>query len=314
MSVYTRVSSPQLEQLLTHYDLGQLHHFTGIQAGIENTNYTVETSTGSYILTIYEGLGAVEIEPVITLMQQLNEHDYPVPVVQADRLGAILNHCKQKPAAFFQRLPGQSVTHPNNHQCRELGIKLAQLHHYCKNIFFQKQNRKNLHGCRTIFQQLHEHLSAQDVELIRHELSFQTHMQSPELPTGVIHADLFRDNVLFCDDQITGVLDFYTACQDTLILDLTIACNDWCIVNACFDYAKMTTLLSGYQTVRTLSELEQKLFPVYLRFAALRFWLSRLYHRIFPVEGEITQQKDPEIFRRILQQHILNPVLERLIS
>ncbi len=177
------------------------------------------------------------------------------------------------------------------------------LHQFGQNTGFDRCNEKGLRGCTGIIHEIRERLPQSALDLIDDEFDFQRCSQSASLPAGMIHADLFRDNVLFCGNRISAVLDFYSACNDTLILDLAIACNDWCETEGRFDHIKMESLLTGYQSCRKLSEAEREGIAVYLRFAALRFWISRLHHQLFPLDAEITQKKDPDVFRRILEQH-----------
>ncbi len=302
MSVYTQVASQDVETLLVHYDIGRLQHLSGIENGIENSNYTLDTSTGRFILTLYESLCTEEAANVIQLMQQLQQHDYPAPIVQQDKQGCFLKTLQQKPAAIFLRHPGSSTISPTPEQCKQLGRKLAQLHCLSPKISFNKPNTQNLAGCLNIFEQIKPLLPAGVSSEIQAEFAYQQQRQDKTLPSGLIHADLFRDNVLFDNGNISAVLDFYTACNDCFILDLAIACNDWCYCEA-WQNENASALLQGYQSVRYLSADEKSLFPVYLRFAALRFWLSRLHHQLFPLAGQLTLHKDPEIFHQLLRVH-----------
>ncbi len=302
MSVYTQITSQDVEALLADYNIGQLQHFSGIENGIENSNYTLDTTSGRFILTLYESLCANEAAKVIQLMQQLQQHDYPAPIVQQDKQGRFVKTIQQKPAALFLRYPGLSTESPTPEQCEQLGSKLARLHCLAPKISFNKQNPKNLAGCQSLFTQIKPYLARHISAEILAEFDYQQQQQDKSLPSGLIHADLFRDNVLFDQGNISAILDFYTACNDCFILDLAIACNDWCYCKA-WQNRNASALLEGYQSVRCLSADEKSRFAVYLRFAALRFWLSRLHHQLFPVAGQITLHKDPEVFHQLLRAH-----------
>ncbi|WP_198244077.1 homoserine kinase [methane-oxidizing endosymbiont of Gigantopelta aegis] len=304
MSVYTEVSLQSLNALLTRYDIGSLISWHGIEAGIENSNYRLLTSRGQYILTLYESLPEPEVLPVLTLLHQLNLHGFPAPECIVDKTGQTLHWLQGKRAAIFQCIPGASVENPTASHCFAIGEYLARLHQLSPQLSFVRHNSRDLSACQSLFQQLAPVLPPNDRALLESELSFQRHRQCSSLPAGVIHADLFRDNVLFVGDVISGLLDFYSACQGVFILDLAISCNDWCVINGIWQPDLCRAILDGYQTIRRLTPDEQALWPLYCRFAALRFCLSRHYHQQFPREGALTQQKDPDVFRRLLAYHI----------
>ena len=306
MSVYTTVSQQQLKDFLALYTLGDLISFKGIKEGIENTNYTITTTRGNFILTLFESLTAKDLPCYLLLLNDLNQNDFPAPKPQICEKGLFLNTLIGKPAALFNCLPGHSVTYPSIDQCEEIGAYLAKLHVCSKQYDFQKQNIKNLAGCQSIFNQISHSLNKDDVDLLTSELSFQAAYSLPLLPQGIIHADLFKDNVLFSNGNISGVLDFYNACNDYFLFDIAITCNDWCLDNDVINQQKIKALLSGYSKIRALNEDERKHFPVFLRRAALRFWLSRLEHLLNPKKGELTLVKDPLVFRHLLEYHRAN--------
>ena len=306
MSVYTTVSQQQLKEFLALYRLGNLISFQGIKDGIENTNYTVNTTQGNFILTIFESLSTQELPCYLLLMDYLAENDFPAPQPHKCENGRYLNFLIAKPAALFNCLSGHSVENPSYSQCEEIGVYLARLHLCSEEYDFRKQNSKNLAGCQAVFDRIRNTLSKGDIKLLNSELNFQATYSLPVLPQGLIHADLFRDNVLFNNGSISGILDFYNACNDCFLFDIAITCNDWCLDNEIINPQKIKALLSGYTKIRALSENEKKHFPVFLRRAALRFWLSRLEHLLNPKEGELTLAKDPLVFRRLLEYHRAN--------
>jgi homoserine kinase type II len=304
MSVYTPISKQDVTAFLQYFETGDLLSFSGIEEGIENSNYRLATTTGQYVLTVYETLDQADIVTVIQLMRQLNGHGYPAPSVIAGHGNQYLYRIKGKPAALFDCLPGTSVTTATQNQCYTVGRQLATLHQLSPQLNYSRHNNRNLEACRLLFQKIQSGFSPLQQQLIQTELAYQSACQQNSLPAGVIHADLFRDNVLFEQGKLTAILDFYTACQDVFILDLAIAANDWCVRQRLWQSDLMQAMIAGYQSVRILTRQEKNLWPVYCRFAALRFWLSRRYHQLHPRDGEITQTKDPDVFRRLLEYHI----------
>ncbi|MBE0471158.1 MAG: homoserine kinase [Methyloprofundus sp.] len=304
MSVYTSLSQAQIELFIGTYGVTSLQQFSGISAGIENTNYLLKTAQGDFVLTVYEHLKAHEVSDYLHLMQQLSKHAdyYPCPLVDSNQ--KLLHVLANKPAALFKCLPGKSVTSATLNQCQSIASALARLHLSSSSIQFSKKNPRSLINLQACAQQIAPHLSAQDLVLLADELAYQFNQETDHLAQGLIHADLFKDNVLFVDDTVTGLLDFYAACCDSFILDVAVALNDWCISEqGVFEPEKQQAFLQAYQTVRVFSQEEARLLPVFLRRASLRFWVSRLEHRFNPRVGEITQDKDPDTFKRLLLRH-----------
>lgn len=303
MSVYTSVTAAQLTPFLKRYVVGELIDYSGIENGIENSNYRLHTTQGHFILTLYEELDERQIQAVFSLLQQLSAQGLAVPSPQQDRQACLLNHLNGKPAAIFKQLPGQSVLNPTSEHCHRIGQQLAGLHLCSGQSDYNHENPKNLAGCRKLFESCKGHLTTSEIKRISAELAYQQSFDDVELPFGVIHADLFRDNVLWHRGKISGILDFYSSCNDYLLFDIAVTINDWCRDEAFISKEKMCSLLDGYQSVKLLTPLEHKLLPVFLRRAALRFWLSRLSHRLEAKSGALTLDKDPAEFRNILEQH-----------
>jgi len=306
MSVYTAVNQQQLKNFLSHYSLGSLVDFSGIHTGIDNSNYAVETSQGKFILTIFETLTIEEIPCYLSLLNHLGEQEFPSPIPQSATNKSFIHTLQNKPAALFNCLPGSSIEAPSINQCTEVGEYLAKLHLLSKNTNFQQVNPKDINGCQSIFERISPYLSQDEITLLGSELNYQLNVSLPNIPQGIIHADLFKDNVLFQQEQMTGMLDFYNACTDYYIFDIAVACNDWCADGAMINQKKLAAFLSGYNKVRTLSTDEIDCLNVFLRRAALRFCLSRLDHQFFPKEGELTLSKDPGVFRHLLEYHIFS--------
>ena len=303
MSVYTPISRQQLHDFLEQYSLGSLIQFSGIQAGIENTNYRVSTSQGKFILTLFESLTAQQLPPYLQLLNHLNQSCFPAPKPQPCGENIFISTLANRPAVIFNCLAGRSVETPSISQCLEIGEYLAKLHLLSSSFDFYRQNPKNVKGCQQLFNKIKPHLSRQDIDVLHSELNFQANYPLPALPQGIIHADLFRDNVLFNQGRISGILDFYNACSDYFLFDIAVTCNDWCAENESINQQKVKALLSGYQSIRMLSEDEKNNSTVFFRLATLRFWLSRLEHQLNPKEGELTLEKDPLVFRRLLEYY-----------
>ena len=303
MSVYTPVSRSQLDQFFSSYALGDVIGFEGIEDGINNTNYFVATTQGDFVLTLFETLTAGELPHFIKLLSHLVEHAIPCPEPQPDLQAKVLRELNNKPAAVFKRLSGAASTSPSIVQCREIGRQLANLHRCTQNYAFPITNDYDLNGCISLANKIDARLSAADRALINDELGFQAANTSDDLPLGVIHADLFRDNVLFVGNRLSGLLDFYSACTGALLFDIAITANDWCCENGAINPDKMAALLSAYQSLRPLTTTEKQHWQTLLRAAALRFWLSRLEHQLYPRPGDLIQQKDPLVFKQLLLQH-----------
>jgi homoserine kinase type II len=304
VSVYTRISYQQLEHLLSKYSLGTLISFSGIQSGIQNTNYAVNTTQGRFILTIFESLTKQEIPPFLDLLCYLCLNNFPAPKPQIDQVGRDIVSINEKPAAIFICLVGRSIDKPSIRQCGEIGEYLAKMHVCSKDSTFQVENTKDLSACQAIFDRIRPALNRRENLLLKSELAFQAEYLLPDLPQGIIHADLFRDNVLFYKGCVSGILDFYNACRGYFIYDIAIACSDWCTEEGVVNQKKINAFRAGYEKVRELTKEEDVHFSVFLRRAVMRFWLSRLEHQVNPKKGELTLAKDPVVFQTLLEHYI----------
>ncbi|MBC8519172.1 MAG: homoserine kinase [Gammaproteobacteria bacterium] len=309
MSVYTTVSQDELVELMGQYSVGELISYEGIQAGIENTNYFVSTTDGEFVLTIFEQLEWEELPYFLDIMAFLAEHKVPSAHPIADKSGEYLRKFLGKPAALVQRLNGRSVDYPNQEQCAALGKALGRMHSMAHNFSGHRENPRGIRWCRETIQIIAEKMGSDDKQLLEEELQFQSVSKRGELPQGIIHADLFRDNALFVGEQLTGIIDFYYACNDALLYDVAITVNDWCTGHdGSINSARYSSFLTHYREQRPVTEEEYQLWPTMLRAAALRFWLSRLQDLHFPRPGEMTHTKDPDAFRQIMVWHRDNPL------
>ncbi len=305
MSVYTSVSPAQLRAWLQRYRVGALQDLQGIAAGIENTNYFVTTADGRFVLTLFEKLEPAELPFYLGLMAHLSGRGIPCPRPVPDAQGRLFSTLCGKPATLVSRLPGKDIERPAPRDCAAVGVMLARMHLAGADYPATMPNPRGPAWWRAAAQELMPMLPAAEADLLAAELDYQAAAAAEGLPGGAIHADLFRDNVLFEGGAIGGVIDFYFACTDRLLYDLAITANDWCIEpDGALDPVRAGALVQAYRSVRAFAGAEIEAWPTLLRAAALRFWLSRLYDWHRPRPGELTFAKDPGHFQRILRQRI----------
>ena len=304
MSVFTPVSESQLAGWLKAYSVGEPVALEPIASGIENTNYFVTTRQGRYVLTLFERLPSSELPFYLDLMAHLARHGIPCPAPIADLHDRFLSTLNGKPAALVTRLEGASVDAPGEAHCAELGGLLARMHLAARSFGGYLENPRGPKWWRRAAADVRPFLDAERGALLERELQFQARHRMPDLPRAAVHADLFRDNALFKDGRISAVFDFYFAGVDCFAYDLAVCVNDWCLVDPArdrrLDEKRTQALLGAYTAVRPLSPAEREAWPVMLRAAALRFWLSRLHDKYLPRPGELVKVHDPEHFREIL--------------
>ncbi len=306
MSVFTTVTAPQLAAWLRNYSVGTLVEFAGITAGIENTNYFVTTTHGRFVLTLFEKLKPHELPFYLDLMAHLAGRGVPCPRPIAGQTGTLLGELNGKPAALVSFLPGKDRMEVGPTHCRRVGAMLAAIHIAGQSYGAAMENPRGPRWWTATMPEVISFLDPDGAALLREEVRFQSCHRLPGLPRGAIHADLFRDNVLFQGESVSGIIDFYFACTDALLYDVAITINDWCVDEAgALDAGRAAALLEAYRTVRPFTESERPAWPVMLRAGALRFWVSRLHDFHLPRPGELTHAKDPDHFRRILQQHVV---------
>ena len=318
MAVFTEVSESKAQELLTQLQLGDLLDLQGIQGGIENTNYFLTSSVGTYVLTLFERLTHQQLPFYLHLMKHLAHHGFPVPDPVANSDGDILLTVEGKPAAVVNRLLGRSELAPTPRHCHAVGDTLARMHLAGKDYNRHQSNLRGLTWWNETVPVVLPFLNTSQSSLIQSELAFQNHVANSSayaaLPCGPVHADLFRDNVMFEGTgdtlQLTGFFDFYFAGVDTWLFDLAICLNDWCIDldTGSLDAEKTTALLAAYQVVRPLIAAERQLLNPMLRAGALRFWTSRLWDFHLPREASMLTPHDPTHFERVLRQRLAHPI------
>ena len=307
MAVYTEVSLDEANALFSQLGLGPLTQLEGCAGGIENTNYFADTESGAYVLTLFERLTFEQLPFYLELMRHLAAHGLPVPDPAPDASGAILHRLKGKPAAVVNRLAGQSELNPGVAHCAAVGGVLARMHLAGRDYALRQPNLRGLAWWNETAPAVLPHLDDAQRQLLQSELAYQNHVaQTPEyraLPSGAVHADLFRDNVMFDGAILTGVFDFYFAGTDHFSFDLAVCLNDWCIDldSGVHDALRADALISAYQQVRPLEFAERRLLPAMLRAGALRFWISRLWDFHLPREASMLTAHDPRHFERVLR-------------
>ena len=315
MAVFTEVSEKDARELLRRLSLGSLTELRGIQGGIENTNYFLTTDQGEWVLTLFERLSFEQLPFYLYLMKHLAQAGIPVPDPQSEtRSGDILLKACGKPAAIVNKLAGKSQLAPQPVHCAAVGEMLARMHLAGQDYNRHQPNLRGLPWWNETAPVVLPHLGEEAAAMLRAEMAYQNHVAASSayaaLPRGPVHADLFRDNVMFEGDKLTGFFDFYFAGVDTWLFDLAVCLNDWCIDHAtgAHDAERAKAMLAAYQAVRPLKAAERELLNAQLRAGALRFWISRLWDFYLPREAAMLQPHDPTHFERVLSQRIAHPI------
>ncbi len=313
MAVFTEVSFDEAAALIGRLNIGELTSLKGIVSGIENTNYFADTTEGRYVLTLFERLSFEQLPFYLHLMKHLADRGIPVPGPHGDASGELLHVMLGKPAAVVDRLLGVHELAPGPAHCASVGAMLARMHDAALDYPRQQPNLRGLSWWIETVPQVLPFLDAAQRELIESELAFQQALAASAacatLPRGPIHADLFRDNVMFEDGELTGFFDFYFAGVDHLVYDIAICLNDWCIDldTGRLDEDRASAFVSGYDGVRALSGAELRLMPAMMRAGALRFWLSRLWDLYLPRDATMLKPHDPSHFERVLRERVARP-------
>jgi homoserine kinase type II len=335
MAVFTEVTSVHAQQLLDALQLGELQSLRGIEGGIENTNYFLNCSAGEYVLTLFERLTAQQLPFYLQLMEHLARRGIPVPAPVSNAQGQILFELCGKPCALVSKLSGRSELQPSMTHCEAVGAMLARMHLAGRDYPHTQANLRGLSWWNETAPVVMPFLSSSQQQLLSQELAWQNHTAQTSaylaLPRGPIHADLFRDNVMFIQEaestqstdlssvsevsssrasasvSLSGFFDFYFAGCDTWLFDLAVCLNDWCIQHDTgeHDFQLAQAFLKSYQSVRPLQAAERELLASMLRAAALRFWISRLWDFHLPREANMLKAHDPSHFERVLRERVL---------
>ncbi len=311
MAVYTEIDGDTLAQFAAQYPLAQIDELKGITAGVQNSNFLLATADAKYILTVYEssanGVAADDLPFFLSLMLHLSAQGLSCPVPLARKDGGLISTVKDKPAALVSFLEGRSVKTPRPEHCRALGAAMAQMHLAGDGFELHRPNNHGLSNWQTLFERCRSRADEVSPDLTRameRELIRLKENWPDNLPAGIIHADLFPDNVFFMQGDVSGLIDFYFACNDFYAYDLAIALNAWCFeADATFNVTKARALLSGYQNVRPLAPEEIDAVPILGAGAAMRFLTTRLFDWLNQVDGAQVEPKNPNDFLRRLRFH-----------
>jgi homoserine kinase type II len=317
MAVFTDVSLAEARGLVERLDIGTLQAVRGIQSGIENSNFFLDTDRGTFVLTLFERLGFEQLPFYLHLMKHLAERGVPVPRPHADTRGEILHTLKGKPAAVVDKLEGSHQLAPDEHHCRQVGAMLARMHLAGADYPRRQPNLRGIDWWIETVPSVLPFLAPEQRSLLEDELAFQQALAASaayaSLPRGPIHADLFRDNVMFAGlpghEKLTGFFDFYFAGVDTFLFDIAVCLNDWCID---LDTGRLVedraaAFVEAYEGVRALTVSERRLMPALLRAGAFRFWLSRLWDLHLPRDAALLKAHDPTHFECVLRERVAQP-------
>ena len=319
MAVFTPIELSDISDwIASNFEIGQATGIRGIHGGIENSNFFLDTEKDGkkqeYVLTLFERLSVEQLPYYLELMRHLANKGIPVPKPLENKQGQILFTLKGKPAAIVSKLPGLSRLTPEVKHCALVGENLAKMHLASSDFKHVQENLRSLSWWKKTVPQVLSHLSDEQKELLTTELATQEKFFASTayalLPQGPSHCDLFRDNVLFdpqgasdsSQDQLGGFFDFYFAGTDKWLFDLAVTVNDWCLADnkKDLDPARLKALMNAYQSVRPLTSEEQSNWPLMVRAAALRFWISRLWDFYLPRDAQMLTPHDPRHFENIL--------------
>ena len=317
MAVFTAVSLDDLHQWIKQYPLGQAVGLEGISSGIDNSNFFLSTAhgprSGEYVLTIFENLRFDQLPFYVKLMAHLAERGIPVPAPVPNTDGELVVALHGKPAIIVSRLQGSSQLDPQPVHCAEVGRMLARMHLAAQDFALHQPNLRGLDWWVETAPAVLPFLNEAEAALLRSEVAYQSEFAAgatyAQLARGPVHADLFRNNVMFEGERLSGCFDFYFAGVDTWLYDVAVTVNDWCVdlATGVLDQARVRALLDAYHEVRPFTADEQAAWQPMLRAGALRFWLSRLYDLHLPRAAELLTPHDPTHFERILRERIACP-------
>jgi homoserine kinase type II len=308
MAVYTKLEHQEVRQFLEQYNINDFKDYKGITEGVENTNYLIKTSEQDYILTIYEKrVDENDLPFFIKLLSYLSENKFPCPKPIANKNNEKINRIKNKNAALVTFLNGQSKNKITSEECFEIGKITAQLHEITKKFDINRKNNLSIENWDSIFEKTIKQKIDLDESIIKktkNYLNFLKDKWPKNLPQGIIHADLFPDNIFFTNNKVSGIIDFYFACNDFFAYEIAICINSLCFDNnSTFNMTKAKNLIDGYTSIRTLSEDEKKYLPILSMGAAMRFFLTRLYDFYHTDNKADVKIKDPFEYLKKIEFH-----------
>ena len=311
MAVYTKLSKDQMTQFISKYNLGKLLNYKEIKEGIENTNYSIETEKGKFILTLYEKrVDEKDLPFFISLMRNLFDKNFPSPEPIINKNGNYISEIMKKKAAVVSFLEGNAKKSLSPNDCYEVGVNTAKMHFITKNLKGKRENKLSINSWRKIYEKIkkdctkiHPNLS----EIIEKNLDEIEKNWPKDIPSGIIHADLFPDNIFFKGDKLSGIIDYYFSCNDFYAFEVAICLNALCFEgkneNLSFNVTKAKKFISGYSSIRELTENEKNSLKVLCKGAAIRFLLTRVFDYLNLIEGAIVKIKDPIEYLKRLEFH-----------
>ena len=311
MAVFTKLEKNEIEDFLKDYSIGNLISFEGIVKGTENTNYKIITTKNKYILTILEKRVQPEDLPFfMDLQNELAAHGFDCPLPVKNNKKSIINKLKDKNAVIITFLQGENLTNVMPEHCHELGLKIAQFTNITKNLNLSRQNSVGYKAWVSIyenFKNINNESYQEYFQILSNELIFLKNNWPINLPTAIIHADLFIDNILFIKNKISGIIDFYFSCNDFIAYELALTINAWCFnKDVAFNYKNYNSLMMGFENISSLNIQEKASMNVLLRGAAVRILVTRLYDKIFHPDDALVKLKDPKEYLNILKWHQQN--------
>ena len=305
MSVYTNLSTKDVSLLLSKYSIGTLKSFQGISDGITNTNYFLNTSKGKYIITIFEDITEIKVKKYLKLMNFFSNHNMCCPEIMFTKSGSILSTVKSKPCSIMEKLSGKTINTTNVSLCKSIGTIIGNFHTAGSKYSSKISNSRDIKWVERNIAKIKNHISKEQLDILNYSSKIFRKIFEMKLPNGMIHSDLFRDNVLARGDKVTGIIDYYYSFNGPLIYELAVIINDWCVnKDGAINLVKYNSFLNSYNLERELTTVEKKQINNAMIAAGLRFYLSRLVDMIFPKVGEITHIKDPSVFETIVKKRI----------
>ena len=315
MAVFTKLEKNEIEDFLKDYSIGNLISFEGIIKGTENTNYKIITSKNKYILTILEKRVQPQDLPFFMDLQiKLSAHGFDCPLPVKNNKKSIINKLKDKNAVIITFLQGENLTNVMPEHCHELGLKIAQFTNITKNLNLSRPNSVGYKTWVSIyenFKNINNESYQEYFQILSKELIFLKNNWPTNLPTAIIHADLFIDNILFIKNKISGIIDFYFSCNDFIAYELALTINAWCFnKDVTFNYKNYNSLMMGFENISSLNIQEKASMNVLLRGAAVRILVTRLYDKIFHPDDALVKLKDPKEYLNILKWHQQNTQID----